>query len=87
MGETHILYIRVSGRPGTVGPNGPSAQHDPLKGYRAVPRLHLRPDGPAWHGPFHFHTVPGLIFEGTILTGLEPGRPGMAHWPDIRSTA
>jgi hypothetical protein len=42
-----MLYIWASARPGTVGPNGLSARHDPLKGYRVVPGLRLRPDEPA----------------------------------------
>jgi hypothetical protein len=79
----HILYIQASGRPGTVGPEGPSARHDPLKGYRVVPRLRLRPSGPARHGLFHFRVVLGLISEGTSPPGLGLGRPGTARWPDI----
>jgi hypothetical protein len=61
----HILYIWASGRPGTVGPNRSSNHNNPLKGYRVVRRLCFRPGGPPWHDPFHFHSVLGLISEGT----------------------
>jgi hypothetical protein len=41
--NNHILYIRTSDQP---EPDEPLARHDPLKGYRIMLRLHLRPFGP-----------------------------------------
>jgi hypothetical protein len=48
----HNFYIQALDRPGTVGPDRPSAHHDPLKGYRAMPGLRLKPSGPVRHARF-----------------------------------
>jgi hypothetical protein len=50
----HIFGLRTSS---TVGPVRPSARHNPLTGYRAVPKLCIRPVGSARHDSFHFHVV------------------------------
>jgi hypothetical protein len=82
----HIFYIQASDRPDTVGPDRPSARHDPLKGYRAVPGLRLRPSGLVRHAPFHFYCMPGLISKGTSPIRVGPAQPDMTHWPGITAT-
>jgi hypothetical protein len=72
------IYIYIKVYPG-FGP----AQHDPLNGDWAMPRLRLRPGGPARHNPFLFCVVSGLISEGTSPTELGPGRASTARWLDI----
>jgi hypothetical protein len=55
-----------------IGPIGPPARYDPLNDDWTVPGLPLKPGGPAWHDPFLFCAVPGLISEGTSPTELGP---------------
>jgi hypothetical protein len=80
-GDKHISYIQPSGRPGMIGPIGPPARYDLLKGYRVVTGLHLRPSGLARHSPFHFHIMLDHICEGMSLDGSD--RPSTAHWSGI----
>jgi hypothetical protein len=61
-----------------VYPGFGPARHSPLSGDWAMPRHHLRPDGPARHSPFLFRVVSGHAPEGTSLAKLRPGRAGMA---------
>jgi hypothetical protein len=68
--NNHILYIRTSNRP---EPDGPLARHDPLKGYRVVLRLRLRP-------VTRFISVLCRASDGMSPTGLRTGRH---DWPHI----
>jgi hypothetical protein len=64
----------------------PSARHDPFNGYQAVPGVHLRPDGLAWHDPFHFRDMLGLVSEGTSPAGLKAAHHDPLAWYSQGST-
>jgi hypothetical protein len=51
------------------------ARHDPHNGDRAMPRLHLRPCGPARHDRYLFRAMAGHAPEGTSLAGLWLAQP------------
>jgi hypothetical protein len=78
MKNKHISYIRALDRPDMVRPDGPSARHNPLKDYRAVPGLCLKPDGLVRHDPFYFYAV-----RASSLKALARSGAGTARWPGI----
>jgi hypothetical protein len=66
-----------------VRPDGPSARHNPLKDYRAVPGLCLKPDGLVRHDPFYFYAVRASSPKALARSGAGWAGPGR-HSPLAR---